>query len=90
MLNGLPVATAELTTHFTGQDVENAIHQYRYDRKPSDLILRSRSVVNFAVDQDQVAMATKLTGPAMTFLSFNLGSDGRVKMLARVITGLPP
>lgn len=76
LLNGLPVATAELKTQFTGQNVENAIHQYRYDRKPSDLIFRSRSVVNFALDQDQVAMATRLTGPATTFLPFNLGSNG--------------
>lgn len=76
LLNGLPVATAELKTQFTGQNVDDAIHQYRYDRKPSDLVFRARSVVNFALDQDAVAMATKLTGPSTTFLPFNLGSNG--------------
>lgn len=76
LLNGLPVATAELKTQFTNQNLEHAIHQYRHDRKPSDLIFRARSVVNFALDQDLVAMATKLTGPSTTFLPFNLGSNG--------------
>lgn len=76
LINGLPVATAELKTQFTGQNIENAIEQYRHDRKPSDLIFRARSVVNFALDQDEVAMATKLTGPATKFLPFNLGSNG--------------
>ena len=76
LLNGLPVATAELKTQFTGQNIDNAIEQYRHDRKPSDLIFRARSVVNFALDQDSVAMATKLTGASTTFLPFNLGSNG--------------
>ena len=76
LLNGLPVATAELKTQFTNQNIDDAIHQYRYDRKPSDLIFRARSVVTFALDQDAVAMSTKLTGPATTFLPFNLGSNG--------------
>jgi type I restriction enzyme R subunit len=76
LLNGLPVATAELKTQFTGQNIENAINQYRHDRKPSDLIFRARSVVNFALDQDAVAMATKLTGASTIFLPFNLGSNG--------------
>ena len=76
LLNGLPVATAELKTQFTGQNIDNAIEQYRHDRKPSDLIFRARSVVNFALDQDSVAMATKLTGVSTTFLPFNLGSNG--------------
>lgn len=76
LLNGLPVATAELKTQFTNQNIENAIEQYRHDRKPSDLIFRARSVVNFALDQDAVAMATKLTGASTTFLPFNLGSNG--------------
>ena len=31
-LNGIPVATAELKNPLSGQDVENAIKQYRIDR----------------------------------------------------------
>jgi type I restriction enzyme R subunit len=76
LLNGLPVATAELKTQFTGQNIENAIEQYRVDRNPSDLIFRERSLVHFAFDQDNVAMTTKLTGKATEFLPFNLGSAG--------------
>ena len=76
LLNGLPVATAELKTQFTEQNMDHAIDQYRKDRTPSDLIFRARSVVNFALDQDAVSMATKLTGLSTTFLPFNLGSNG--------------
>ncbi len=76
LLNGLPVATAELKTQFTGQNVENAIEQYRVDRNPSDLIFRERSLVHFAFDQDNVSMTTKLAGKETVFLPFNLGSAG--------------
>ena len=76
LLNGLPVATAELKTQFTGQNVENAIEQYRVDRNPSDLIFRERSLVHFAFDQDNVSMTTKLAGRETVFLPFNLGSAG--------------
>ena len=76
MVNGLPVATAELKTQFTGQNVKDAIRQYREDRDPSDLIFRARSIVHFAVDQDAVAMTTKLEGTKTRFLPFNLGSAG--------------
>ncbi len=59
-LNGIPVATAELKSQTAGQNVKHAIRQYRYDRKPSDLIFRSRSLVNFAVDENDVFMTTQL------------------------------
>ena len=36
LLNGIPVATAELKNPLTGQDVEQAIAQYRHDRDPSN------------------------------------------------------
>lgn len=75
-LNGLPVATAELKTEFTNQDMDDAVAQYRFDRNPNDLIFRERAVVHFAVDQDTVAMTTKLAGKATRFLPFNQGSAG--------------
>ncbi len=75
-INGLPVATAELKTQFTGQNMSDAVTQYRNDRNPSDLIFRDRAVVHFAVDQDTVAMTTKLAGKSTVFLPFNQGSNG--------------
>lgn len=75
-INGLPVATAELKTQTAGQTVADAIEQYRTDRNPRDLIFASRAVVHFAVDQDAVAMTTRLEGAATRFLPFNQGSNG--------------
>jgi type I restriction enzyme, R subunit len=78
-LNGLPVATAELKAQTAGQNVKHAIRQYRVDRKPSDLIFRSRSLVNFALDENDVFMTTQLKGVSTTFLPFNKGSAGAGK-----------
>jgi type I restriction enzyme R subunit len=75
-VNGIPVATAELKSQTAGQNVKDAIKQYRYDRKPSDLIFRYRSLINFAVDEDDVFMTTKLQGANTVFQPFNQGSNG--------------
>ena len=78
-LNGIPVATAELKSQTAGQNVKHAIRQYRYDRKPSDLIFKSRSLVNFAIDENDVFMTTQLKGVSTVFLPFNQGSSGAGK-----------
>lgn len=75
-INGLPTATVELKNPLTGQTVEHAMRQYRYDREPSELLFRDRAVVHFAVDPDQVYMTTRLEGKATRFLPFNQGSAG--------------
>jgi type I restriction enzyme R subunit len=72
-LNGLPVASAELKNHLTGQNVQHAIAQYRTDRDPKNVTLGRRAVVHFAVDPDVVCMTTKLEGQETRFLPFNLG-----------------
>ena len=76
-LNGLPVATAELKNPLTGQTWRDAVHQYKNDRDPKDLIFqfKKRTLVHFAVDPDEVYMTTRLTGKSTRFLPFNLG-DG--------------
>jgi type I restriction enzyme, R subunit len=78
-VNGLPVATLELknamsATHWT---VENAKHQYRFERDPKDLLFafKQRCLVHFAVDTEQVFMTTKLEGKETFFLPFNRGHD---------------
>ena len=78
-LNGIPVATAELKAQTASQNVKHAIQQYRNDRKPSDLIFRSRSLVNFAIDENDVFMTTQLKGVSTTFLPFNQGAAGAGK-----------
>jgi len=76
-LNGIPVATAELKNPLTGQTWRHAIHQYQHDRDPKDLVFRfkKRALVHFAVDPDEVYMATRLSGRSTRFLPFNRG-DG--------------
>jgi type I restriction enzyme R subunit len=74
-LNGIPVATAELKNHLTGQNIEHAIEQYRNDRDSKNVTLGRRALVHFAVDPDSVAMTTKLDGKSTRFLPFNLGHN---------------
>ncbi|MEO5778030.1 MAG: type I restriction endonuclease, partial [Flavobacterium sp.] len=74
-LNGLPVATVELKNHFTGQDVNNAKRQFKYDRDPRELLFlfKKRAMVHFSVDTEEVYLTTKLDGNKTRFLPFNKG-----------------
>ena len=76
LINGIPVATAELKNQITGQGVQQAQHQYENDRNPADLLFRARSIVHFAVDQDVVSMTTRLAREQTRWLPFNQGSGG--------------
>jgi type I site-specific restriction-modification system R (restriction) subunit len=76
-LNGLPILTAELKNPFTGQNVQNAIQQYRFDRDPREpLFAFGRCLAHFAVDPDLVYMTSHLEGAKTRFLPFNLGRNG--------------
>ncbi len=77
-VNGVPVVTLELKNPLSGQTVANAIHQYRNDRDPREKIFefKKRSLVHFAVDTEEVHMATRLAGTSSFFLPFNRGRDG--------------
>jgi type I restriction enzyme R subunit len=82
-LNGLPMATVELKTDFT-QVIGDAVDQYKYDRHPHPkgqgkeplLAFPSGALVHFAVSNSEVAMTTRLDGPATRFLPFNKGDHG--------------
>ncbi|MYL35569.1 DEAD/DEAH box helicase [Pontibacillus yanchengensis] len=76
-INGIPIVTMELKNEMTGQNVDNAIHQYKQDRDPSEPIFipNRRSLVHFAVDTKLVYMTTKLRGEDTMFLPFNRGSE---------------
>ncbi len=76
VVNGIPVATAELKNPLTHQSVEHAMAQYRTDRNPNDLIFRARTLVHFAVDPHRVAMTTQLAKQDTVFLPFDQGSGG--------------
>lgn len=76
-LNGLPIMTAEIKTQLKGQNVQNAVKQYKYDRDPKEpLFAFNRCLAHFAVDTDLVYMTTKLHGGKTVFLPFNKGRDG--------------
>ncbi len=74
-LNGIPVATAELKNPMTAQTWRHAVHQYQHDRDPGELFFqfKKRTLVHFAVDTDEVYMATRLSGGKTRFLPFNKG-----------------
>ncbi len=77
-VNGIPLVGIELKDQFTGQDVENAMRQWREDRDPRCRCLRfnTRMVAFFAVDLENVYVTTKLEGAKTFFLPFNQGSAG--------------
>ena len=76
-LNGVPVATMEVKNPATGQNWKHAIAQYQNDRDPRAplFLFKKGAVVHFAVDPDEVHMATQLNGAKTFFLPFNRGSN---------------
>ena len=77
-INGIPIVSLELKNQFTGQNVTNAISQYKFDRSGRDPIFtfKTRVLVHFAVDLYEVWMTTRLAGTRTYFLPFNQGSNG--------------
>lgn len=77
-LNGIPIVTLELKNEYTGQNIYNAMKQYREDRDPKELLFRfkQRALVHFALDTSEVYMATELKGKSTYFLPFNKGNNG--------------
>jgi type I restriction enzyme R subunit len=76
-LNGLPIFTAEVKNPLKGQNVQDAIRQYRLDRNIKEpLFAFGRCLAHFAVDPDLVYLTTHLTGPKTRFLPFNQGRNG--------------
>lgn len=77
-LNGIPIVTLELKDQFSGQDVNNAIEQYKHDRSPAEAIFDfpNRALVHFAVDLKEVYMTTHLESGNTYFLPFNQGLGG--------------
>lgn len=78
LVNGIPVVTMELKTDNT-QSVEDAVLQYKHDRKPHKtnrpLLNPGRCLVHFAVSSREVMMTTELNGTDTVFLPFNQGTE---------------
>jgi len=76
-LNGIPIFTAELKNLLTGQNIEDAIRQYKTDRDPREPLFRfGRCLAHFAIDPDLVYVTTQLAGVKTRFLPFNQGKFG--------------
>ena len=77
-VNGIPVVALELKNQLTGQTIENAKHQFMYDRDPKEPLFQfnNRILAYFCVDLEEVAMTTHLRGADTFFLPFNQGSNG--------------
>lgn len=77
-INGFPIVTLELKNQYTGQDVNDAMKQYKEDRECSEPIFsfNERSLVHFAVDLFECQMTTRLSNSKTKFLPFNQGSKG--------------
>lgn len=78
LLNGIPVICLELKNPLTGQNVDDAVRQFRRDRSPDDLFFsfKRRVLTCFAVDPYHVRMTTRLAGEKTFFLPFDQGSNG--------------
>lgn len=83
-LNGIPVATVEVKSHYT-QSLADAVYQYKTDRLPRFdpknepeplLAFPGGALVHFALSNSEAAMATRLAGLDTVFLPFNQGRDG--------------
>ena len=73
-INGLPLITFELKNQWTNQTVADAKKQYKKDRDPKEPLFHfARCLVHFAVDTNEVYMATYLNGQKTIFLPFNKG-----------------
>lgn len=75
-LNGLAIVSIELKCNTTGQNYEDAIRQFKYERDHKTRLFKFKSgtLVNFAMDLFEVYMCTELKGTSSFFLPFNRGS----------------
>ena len=75
-LNGLSIMSFELKCNEAGQTYEDAITQYRTQRDPKSrlFLFKAGTLVNFAMDLNEVHMCTRLEKEKTYFLPFNMGN----------------
>ena len=74
-LNGIAIFTFELKCNTSGQNYEDAIRQYKYERDYKTRLLKFKAgcIVHYAMDLNEVYMCTNLKGKSSFFLPFNKG-----------------
>ena len=79
-MNGIAIISFELKSNPQGQNYSYAIEQYRTQRNPKTRLFQFKSgtLVNFAMDLNEVYMTTRLEGETTTFLPFNMGDGNGV------------
>lgn len=77
-INGIPLFAFELKDQLKGQDINNAMRQWKEDRDPKEPIFKfgQRFLCYFAIDLYDAFMTTELKGEYTKFLPFNQGSNG--------------
>lgn len=75
-LNGFAIMSLELKCNVAGQSYQDAIYQYRKQRNPKSrlFLFKAGCLVHFAMDLEEVYMATKLEEESTYFLPFNMGN----------------
>ena len=74
-LNGIAIFTFELKCNTSGQNYEDAIRQYKFERDYKTRMLKFKAgcLAHFAMDLNEVYMCTNLKGKSSFFLPFNKG-----------------
>lgn len=74
-INGIAIFTFELKCNTSGQNYEDAIRQYKYERDFKTRLLKFKAgcLAHFAMDLNEVYMCTNLKGKSSFFLPFNQG-----------------
>lgn len=75
-VNGLAIIAFELKCNTAGQSYQDAIYQFRTERSPKTrlFLFKAGTLINFAMDLEEVYMTTRLAGDATFFLPFNMGN----------------
>ena len=76
-LNGLAIFAIELKCNTSGQNYEDAIKQYKYERDPNTRLFKTRVGVfaAFAMDLNEVYYTTELKRRDTFFNPFNIGEN---------------
>ncbi len=74
-INGIPIMSFELKFS-SNQSYQAAIEQYKKDRNPHNALFEFTSgcIVNFAMDENEVYMTTRLNRSKTQFRPFNIGT----------------
>ncbi len=75
-LNGIAIFTIELKCNTSGQNYEDAIKQYKFQRDYKTRLLKFKAgaLCHFAMDLNEVYMCTNLKAKSSFFLPFNKGN----------------